>query len=281
MKWCVSYKCKPEILKEADEIRYSSFNEIFSIKDNEVYAAKRLILEILDFQQLTLNNKPMTAELMGSLLDSIENLFIDFYRLDDLIEFNDYTQYKYQYRFMFHYPVDTYNLIKILLTNNVSDITVTEPIAFDMKNLEHYIHYDNPQIKIRIRPYVGRNSWMPNDEDMCHFWVLPQHIKYYEPYVYVVDILANDIAREETLYNIYKRGNYELDLAALIEHFDTTPTVKGVWIDDAMALQRVNCRQICQSTKPQRCHLCQLQHMMLKVMPRASYTLARETQSQS
>ena len=41
MKWCVSYKCKPEILKEVDEIRYSGFNEIFQVKDKEEYFEKR------------------------------------------------------------------------------------------------------------------------------------------------------------------------------------------------------------------------------------------------
>lgn len=281
MKWCVSYKCNTDVLKAADEIRYSSFNEIFPIKDDETYAAKRLILEILDFSELTLNNQPMTPELMGTLLDGMPNLYIDFYRFEQLLDFVDQTGPQWAGRYMFHYPIDTYALLNTLLFHQVSDITLDEPLAFDIKNVEHYIHYDNPDVKIRLRPYVGRASYIPGNDDMCHFWVLPQHIKFYEPYVYAIDILANETMREEALYRTYTSGNYNLDLSALLEHFDTDPPMKGVWIDDAMALRRMECRQICQSTKPNRCHICKLEHQMLKVMPRAAYMREHQGESQS
>lgn len=281
MKYCVSYKVNTDILHDADEIRFSSFNEIFSLREEEWFQSKRAILEILDYSQLTLNNQSMTGEMMGSLLLGMDNLFLDFYLLDDLIEFSNQTDGAYDNRCMFHYPVDTYNLVNMLLSRHVSDIAIDEPLAFDIVNLEHYIHYDNPTCRIRIRPYIGRNAWMAPGEDLCHFWVLPQHIKFYEPYVYAIDILANNTMREEALYRIYKSGKYDLDMAALIEHFDNDPQINALWIDDGMAQHRLTCRQICQSTKPKRCHMCYLQGQMLKVMPRARYKYGNKTESQS
>ena len=281
MKWCVSYKCNTDILKEANEIRFSSFNEIFPLRDKEEYKSKRLILEILQFEKLTLNGQPMTYDMLGSLLKDMDNLFLDFYLFDDLISFDNETQYEYRERFMFHYPVDTYALLNILLDHHVSDITLNEPLIFDIQNVEHFIHYNNPTVCIRMRPYIGRAAWMLDTEDMCHFWVLPQHIYLYENYVNVIDILANSVMREETLFKIYRSGTYQLDMAVLIDHFDVQPTVKGAWIDDALAMRRLNCKQICQSTKPKRCHVCQLSTQLLAQMPRAAYMREHNTQSQS
>jgi hypothetical protein len=35
MKYCVSYKVNTDILHDADEIRFSSFNEIFPLREEE------------------------------------------------------------------------------------------------------------------------------------------------------------------------------------------------------------------------------------------------------
>lgn len=277
MKFCCSYKVKPEILDQLDEIRYSSLTDIFSIR--EKYAAKRIIYEILEMKDIQVNTQPLTNQLLFSILDDMPNLYIDFYSYGDLAQFMEDSEEKYNNRAMYHYPVDGYNMLNMLLAYNVSDITITEPLTFDIENVSHYIRYDNPDCKIRMRPYIGREAWAPTNDDMCHFWVLPQHLHLYDSYVDVIDLLANSVLREEALYNAYKSGMYGLDMNALIEHFDVDPVIKGGWIDNALALRRLNCRQICQSTKPKRCHICDIERLLAKYMPRAIYQIEHPSQS--
>lgn len=273
MKWCISYRANQEIQQEVDEIRFSDLNHILDIREQSWFAEKRIILEILDINRTTLNGQPLTYDMLKTLLIGMDNLYLDFYTLQSLEEFFDTTNNEYNTRCMYHNPVDNYNLLNFLLNYNVSDITLMEPLAFDMKNVSHYIRYDNPNCRIRIRPYIGRTWPAPITDDMCHFWVLPQHLYLYEDYVDVIDILADDIVREETLYKIYRSKKYELLLSALIEYFIADTPINALWIDDALAAHRVNCRQICQSTKPCRCHLCALESQILQHMPRMKYML--------
>lgn len=279
MKFCCSYRLRSELLDDADEIRYSNLTDIFEIR--EKYAAKRIIYEILEMKDVEVNTNPLTYKLLFDILKSMPNLYIDFYSYADMVGFMEESNGEYNSRCMYHYPVDGYNMLNMLLAYGVSDVTLTEPLTFDIENVAHYIRYDNPDCKIRIRPYMGREAWAPTNDDMCHFWVLPQHLHLYEEYIDVVDILANSVLREETLYNTYKKGMYGLDMGALIEHFDVDPPIKGGWIDDALAMHRMKCRQICQSSKPQRCHVCDLERLLVKYMPRAAYQIAHSSQSES
>lgn len=279
MKFCCSYKVRQEILDELDEIRYSSLTDIFEIR--EKYAAKRIIYEILNMDEVHINTKPITSEILASILKDMPNLYVDFYSYPDMVRFMEESSYEYNNRCMYHYPIDGYNMLNMLLSYGVSDVTITEPLAFDIEKVSNFIRYDNPDCKIRIRPYIGREAWAPTNDDMCHFWVLPQHLHLYDQYVDAIDILANSVMREETLYEAYKKGMYGLDMSAFIEHFDVDPPIKAIWIDDAIATRRLNCRQICQSTKPNMCHICNLHHLLLKNMPRASYLTTHPSQSES
>lgn len=230
-------------------------------------------------KDIMINTKPMTYDLLVRVLGDMPNLKIDFYNIQDLLGFFEETDGIYNERCMYHYPVDGYNLLNMLLAHHIGAVTLTEPLTFDIQHVSEYIRYDNPKCQIRFRPYIGREAWAPVNDDICHFWVLPQHLHFYEDYVDVIDILATETLREETLYEIYKRGSYTLDMNALIEHFDIDPPMTAYWIDDAIALRRLNCKQVCQSSKPKRCHICDVQRMMVKYLPIAARQHATPSQS--
>ena len=248
MKFCTSYYQNENIRRKVNELRWSMYSFTGAIEYSEGHPDIRIIVEILNLS----DSRTPSMDILNNIQQENNQIYYDFYSLDDLIAYADYTQSNH---IMYHQPALTWNLVQILLAYNVSDITIGEPLTFSMNDIEKNIR--SLGVNVRVRPYIARNSYqmkLQNDNGAHHFWILPQHLYLYENYIDVIDLIDDNIAREEGLVNAYTSTlPYNAYLSTLIQGLNTE--VGAQFIDETFVNSRLNCGQYCMKNK-NSCHRC-------------------------
>ena len=146
-------------------------------------------------------------------------------------------------------------MVQILLYYHVSDITIGEPLIFNVNELQKNIHSQG--VTIRIRPdkaRTGIETTLVEESGINHFWLLPQHISLYENYVDVIDLIDNSVTRESELVNIYTRNQpYSAMIDTLILGLNCP--IGADFFDDKFEVRRLTCGQTCIKNK-NNCHFC-------------------------
>ena len=251
MKYCTSYFQSEPIRKKVDELRFStaSFNEALIYAEN--HQDKRVIVEILDLHQ----ERVPSVEKLHKLHEEQPNVYYDFYNLHDLVEYARWLgDYEHRY-IMYHQPALKWGLIQILMYYKVSDIVIGEPLTFSTKELEKNVHSQG--IKLRVRPYFAKPQiarGIEGDSGIHHFWILPQHMHFYESIFDVIDLIDDNVVRESALVNTYTSGNeFSARLDTLIEGVECS--IGASFIDDKFVSRRLNCGQNCLKNN-NYCHYC-------------------------
>lgn len=249
MKICTSYYQSEHIRNQVDEIRFSITALTPALDYAERHPDKKIIIEILTLD----DSKIPSITKLFTLQQEQENIYYDFYRLSDLVWYSKENSRQPKH-IMLHQFATTWGLIQILMYYNVSDITIDEPLTFDMPAIAENIK--SKGISIRLRPHVAKNSYereMENDSGLTHFWVLPQHIHLYEDYADVIDIIDNNSEREAALVNLYLKGEYHASLSFLIEGVEKD--IGASFFDEKFAVRRLSCHQTCMKNK-NKCRYC-------------------------
>ena len=251
MKYCTSFRQSPYTKQFVDEIRYpfSLLGNVLEELQNDY--ERNYIVEIKD-----ITHTDLSLEQIHDLAVAYSNLFFDFYKFED---FKTFAEECSERKYMYHYPVNTYMDIQYLLQfQGLAAITIEEPLTFDLPQVSQTIKYDEERdIQIRVWPTVGRPSryiGYKGDNGINHFWILPQHMYLYEPYIDVVEIIDKNQSRERALCEVYLSDTpYVLGLYPLIKYMDST--IIGNFIDPKWIEQRLNCKQICLRNGT-TCHRC-------------------------
>lgn len=250
MKYCTSYYQSEPVRQKIDELRFSSSVMNEALGYAERHSNKRVIVEFIDLH----GEHIPQIEKLHKLHVEMPNVYYDFYNLYDLVEYARWLG-KYEDRYiMYHQPALTWGLIQILLYYRVSDITLGEPLTFNMNELEKNVH---PHARLRIRPYIAKPEiarGIETDPGIHHFWVLPQHMHLYEPYIDVLDLLDDNIVREAALVNTYTSNKeFSARLDTLIEGVECE--IGASFIDDKFVQRRLTCGQSCLKNS-NYCHFC-------------------------
>lgn len=250
MKICTSYFQSEYIRNQVQEIRYSMTALTPALEYSERHPEKKVIIEIFSLD----DDKLPKIDKLHSLQQEHENIYYDFYILSDLVTYSK-TFGRTPTHIMFHQPATTWGLIQILMYYNVSDITIDEPLTFNMPEIAANVRANG--INIRIRPNIAKNRYeqeMESDSGIRHFWVLPQHLNFYEEYVDVLDLIDNNSERETAVVNTYLSNKpYEASLSLLVEGIEKD--VGASFIDDRFVIRRLNCGQTCMKNT-NYCHYC-------------------------
>lgn len=264
MLYASSYREK-EYYDYLDEIHFSTVSQVMEYYLNN-QGEKLSCIEVQKVGSVNFNGEPITLQFYHDLLNKFPQLRIEFYNLDDLYS---YSNLYYEDKYSYHYAATDYNMINTLLAIGVSDIIINEPLTFDITNVVHYIRKQSKRdIKIHIRPDIGKPGWMPNTESILHhFWILPQHIDLYENQIDMIDLFAESIKRENRLIECYCiKKDYSNSIGAFVLNSNQQDIeLHSKMIDDDLAIKRLNCRQICMSTYPQKCHTCDQQYKIYKL----------------
>ena len=148
-------------------------------------------------------------------------------------------------------PVTDWELFDTLINLGVSDIYIDGPLGFDCGRAFESASKRN--IKIRVSPSVSPNSMLAAGPNENSFFIRPEDLRVYEPYIDVIDFKTFIIDREETLFSIYKRGSYLYDLKDLISNLNIS--VSNPLVSKEFATYRLDCRQRCK-IPGYHCYLC-------------------------
>lgn len=266
MQYCTSYYQSEPIRKKVNELRFSSRAINDALGYAERHPDKRVIIELLDLHDDYM--PPM--EKLHKLHTEQTNVYYDFYNLHDLVEYSRFLKDNENHYIMYHQPVLTWGLVQILLYHKVSDIVISEPLTFNMQELAQNIH---PKVKIRVRPYFAKPEvarGIETDSGIHHFWILPQHIHLYEPYIDVIDLIDDNIVRETALVNTYTSNKeFAARLDTLIEGIESS--IGASFIDEKFVQRRLNCGQNCLKNN-NYCHFCDQYVKMYDVIAKQQET---------
>ena len=251
MRVCASYHIPPTMWTQVDELRFSTQALAQAIPYMEEHRDKKVIIEILD-----LNDCGIAEEKLKTILAENENMYLDCYSIEDFMKLS----IACPSHCMYHYPVNTYNMLYFLLQYPISDITIGEPLNFDLDRVVAAVRQYDRKVKIRVIPAFGRPSLFNNiadvDNGIRHFWILPQHMSQFEDYIDVVDLLSNNTERETTLVRVFLKGSYTRELSYYLENCES-----GMLCDlitNEFVKRRLNCGQRCMQTADSSyCHYCQ------------------------
>lgn len=248
MKFCASYKIPQAMWGSLDEIRFSAKALAQAINILENNKTQKVIIEVLALDE------KLTLEKITDLLKEYSNLYFDFYDMTDFL--NACNSNRSKSRFMYHYPANTFNMLYFLSQLPVSDITIGEPLVFNLKFVKAQMDKQKRKINIRVNPVIGRpdlfNQISEKDNGFKHFWILPQYVKLYDEYIDVLDLYDENAVREEALVRVFTKGVYTRELKYFLRNCDTV--VRGFFIDEDFVNRRMNCNQVCMQD---RCHWCQ------------------------
>ena len=241
MKICASYHTDAAQL---DEVRYTAATLDYMVEKAIDVPDKTYILEILDY-----NKSGITKEKLDSLINELPNIVVDCYDMIDFLKL----AVQHPNKVMYHYPCATFNDIRYVLHVKPYAVTIGEPLSFDLIRVRQMLR--DTDVKVRVLPAIGRpstwNIYKSEDNGINHFWITPNTLEYYEPYIDVIDLYDEDPEREKALVKIYKSGECDWPLAVLLKNCEAS--VGAYMIDDQWVMPRLECRQMCMQNK---CHLC-------------------------
>lgn len=243
MKFCVPYYSQFRYFDVIDEIilKYSEHNDnIIEFVVNHYKEQQRVIVDITEklteikdiipiLKKLQQEHKNMVVKTSVKVYDELREaalpyFFMEFCKTDDQL----------------------YAYIK----REVTDVYIVENLAFNIKEIGEYCHRKN--VNVRIIPNMtqyaaGQKDLIPAP---CRFFVRPEDIDVYEPYVDVFEFIApND--RLSVLFKVYKSKQWLGDLDKLIiglgEEFLNNGLIPN------FGIERTKCKHRCMR---EQCFLC-------------------------
>ena len=248
MKYCLNSTVNKKSLNKADEINIKSLymgGEVEFIDKNII---KRYKNKRFNFSLLTTDPEP---------LNFIKGIKKDFPELDiaicldngfihesDLLKELRQNNIKYY----FFTPAKDWDSLYGLISLGVSDVFVTEEMGFSLAAIHTITAAAG--VQIRCFPNVAQSSWREGNS-FKKFFIRPEDVKIYEPYVDVLEFFGAG-NREETYFNIYQKQEWFGDLSEIIIGLDKK--VDNRCIVDFFGDRRTKCEKRCLKGKP--CNIC-------------------------
>ena len=234
--------------KDADEI-------IFDVtKDTNIFSLRTYIMESLQGKRIVFYVKHfepnIQAEEWVNLLAVAADLkkTVDIAICLDLIPENVYVGLflkNNEIPYFYHYICNTKMHLMRMCLYGVSDIYIGGELGFSLKDIQLLKN----QYRLRVipdRPITSELEKLVNP--LKTFWIIPQSLDIYEPYIDVLEIYA----RPKVKLKIYKEKKWDGKISDLIP--ETYCDVFSNTIPPAFGFYRLNCGLHCAYGS---CHICQ------------------------
>ena len=249
MKYCINYYKNFRYLDEVDEIIFPKLNENVIKYIEGMKQEQRAIISLV------------SAEDLDSMLPLVEKIKSIHQNYTIIISIKQYGLYfdkiKGIYPFFLGEYCKTFDQVYTFIKLGVSDVYITETLGFSLGEIGKFVKEQG--IKVRVLPNVAQStlgslSELPHE---CRFFIRPEDVDVYEPYVDVFELFGNEDKLSVT-YEIYKEKKWK----GFINH-----VVKGM--NDLFSLDaempfgeyRLNCKQRCY-----QCNLCTRQKEINNIM---------------
>lgn len=298
MKYCVplfrNYQSAFSI-KDADEylIKYNPEDKSFS-DFLDLYTDKRIIVAIEDrekeikdttkFEPTVLRVEKTTIEAQLHNFDMGEELFHNVYpnvvlRLDRIPEKEYLTWLKEkQIPFFFSTLIRDWDTLHYLLGLGVTDVYIVEALAFELNKVREIAK----DVNIRCFPNVAQGAVPASEapfyslDPIKDFFIRPEDVEYYEPYVDVLEIWGWEDSRASTIYNIYAHdkewyGQLNEIILGLKSDIDSRFTLPN------FAKYRIKCGKRC--LKGSYCDICSRVEQLAATLGEKSLRFTEEATS--
>lgn len=250
MKYCINYSNKSHIIDKVDEIliRYDK-NKILELFTQFIPAHlnQRIIVQLIEEDNIDtiVNNLKKIISIYNENKDIKFDIQLPFYNQKFIEELKD-TNLKY----FFKAAANSWDKFTGLISQNVSDIYITDELAFELDKVAEIAHKNN--IKVRIYPNVAQSRW-DKLSDILKFFIRPEDIEMYEPYVDVCEFYGDKAQQIDTYYKIYQEdkkwfGNLQEIIIGLDSKIDSR------YIIPRFAEKRIKCGKDC--LKGGKCEMC-------------------------
>lgn len=252
MKYCVPYYRGFRYMDQVDEVIIpydeKDVNFIQSVLKKEQLKNKILIMDIENAEAFQKNN---TIQVFAELQQKDYNLKLRFDNYNE--DMKDVYQELKQMNipFFFALYVRHWDVFTHLINLGVSDIYVIEELAFELNLLGPVAHAKD--ISIRVFANVAQSSCDEN-YSVKSFFIRPEDVIVYAPYVDVIEFLGEGKEIQETLYKIYAiKGKWIGDLNELIMGLMDSIPNKSI-IPAIFGEVRAKCGKKC--LKGGKCNIC-------------------------
>ena len=249
MKYCIDWNKEGTLLDKADEInifynRVESLDALLTFCNEHKNQRINVCMENLE-KSLQENKIKDILDFQKEHSDLI--LYIRFpMRNEELdIMLNEYQDSK----FYFDTKVNDWDRVIGFIEYGVSDIFIVEGLGFELDKIAAIAHEHN--IQIRVFPNVAQASWEGLD-DLKKFWIRPEDIDFYEPYVDVCEFYGEN-KKINVLYEVYKKEKKWFgDLKEII--IGLHETLDSRYIVPRFVKKRIRCNRECM--KGGNCQMC-------------------------
>ena len=250
MKYCINYSNKSHIIDKVDEIliRYDK-NKILELFTQFIPAHlnQRVIVQLMEENNIDtiVNNLKKIISIYNENKDIKFDIQLPFYNQKFMEELKD-TNLKY----FFKVAANSWDKFTGLISQNVSDIYITDELAFELDKVAEIAHKNN--IKVRIYPNIAQSRW-DKLSDILKFFIRPEDIEMYEPYVDVCEFYGDKAQQIDTYYKIYQEDKKWFgDLQEIIIGLDSK--IDSRYIIPRFAEKRIKCGKDC--LKGGKCEMC-------------------------
>lgn len=250
MKYCINYSNKSHIIDKVDEIliRYDK-NKILELFTQFIPAHlnQRVIVQLMEENNIDtiVNNLKKIISIYNENKDIKFDIQLPFYNQKFMEELKD-TNLKY----FFKVAANSWDKFTGLISQNVSDIYITDELAFELDKVAEIAHKNN--IKVRIYPNIAQSRW-DKLSDILKFFIRPEDIEMYEPYVDACEFYGDKAQQIDTYYKIYQEDKKWFgDLQEIIIGLDSK--IDSRYIIPRFAEKRIKCGKDC--LKGGKCEMC-------------------------
>lgn len=241
MRYCLKYTNLCKNLSKADEIQIQYIEDRGLLKFLEKFAAQRIILALESF---------LPDSELGKLI-AIHNQYPEYnfavaFKNLDTCNFAKLAETGIS--FFVREPCQDWETFHYLLSIGVSDINISGPLAFELNKVAAKQAFDRPVI-IRVTPNITQ-SLRGTTDDLIKFYIRPDDLDLYEPYVDVIEFAGLD--KQDAFFDIYKRKLFIGNLNQCIYNFNEQVDNKG--LTSLFGERRLNCGQQC--IKGGHCRRC-------------------------
>lgn len=164
------------------------------------------------------------------------------------------------FSFFFDTFVNTQDEVYGIIQKGASDIYITESLAFNIKTIGQFCKKKG--VRVRVIPNIAQHSLGYSSEipDIYKFFIRPEDVKYYEPYVDTFELLTKE-NKTNVVFEVYKNEVWRGDLSLLIDGISDSINNQCLLPDFGQI--RLNCEQICMY---EQCNLCKKHQAVSKVL---------------
>ena len=252
MKYCLPYIVGSQYVEKADEVilEYNMekiLNFIKNVSERQSLTNGTIIIKATQKDLLKSDNTQVFTALKNDYNLDVKLLIAGDY--NDNIETYIEKCRHLGIPFFFETYVRDWDTFHGLISIGVSDVYIVEEMGFSLSKLGQIAHASS--VSIRAFANVAQSKWS-QERGVKSFFIRPEDIGLYAPYVDVIEFYGDD-NRQEVSYKAYAEdGKWFGDLRELIIGLDTE--LDSRFIVPMFAEARLDCEKKCQKLRP--CNIC-------------------------